>query len=258
MPIIISESDILSSIDNPNSPTSDQLHSNFFSIMDRQYPDKNKPLAGRRKRKTKGTVLYVCRLCSKWTHGHRATVVQHIKNYHAAQLRPPPPHSPILLNQSSLPARFASIPTPDGLRQVFCPQAYNEAVIGLLTQRRAPFSAFEWEELKVLACNPTIGDPLMTSRRPAEKEFGEFGFSGYPLSDLKATPQRREASDIGRHSLPINDSKYDICPSEDRFQRQPLIPFRGAIPHATTLDYGLRLAYWGLRTYIRTFMELIM
>ncbi|KAI7772009.1 hypothetical protein LZL87_011702 [Fusarium oxysporum] len=38
---------------------------------------------------------------------------------------------------------FASIPTPDSLRQVFNRQAYNEAVLGLLTRQRAPFSAVE-------------------------------------------------------------------------------------------------------------------
>ncbi|KAK7571328.1 hypothetical protein V3481_018544 [Fusarium oxysporum f. sp. vasinfectum] len=170
-----SESDILSSIGDSNSQTSDQLPSNFFSIMDRQYPDKNKPLAAGRKRKTKGTVLYVCRLCPKWSHGHRATAVQHIKNRHAAQLRPPPSPSPISSNQRSLPAMFASIPTPDSLRQVFNRQAYNEAVIGLLTQRRAPFSAVEWNELKdlALACNPTIGDQLITSRRQAMRHIAE-------------------------------------------------------------------------------------
>ncbi|KAG7407990.1 putative AC transposase [Fusarium oxysporum f. sp. raphani] len=70
---------------------------------------------------------------------------------------------------------FASIPTPDSLRQVFNRQAYNEAVIGLLTQRRAPFSAVEWNELKdlALACNPTIGDQLITSRRQAMRHIAE-------------------------------------------------------------------------------------
>jgi hypothetical protein len=170
-----SESDILSSIGDSNSQTSDQLPSSFFSIMDRQYPDKNKPLAAGRKRKTKGTVLYVCRLCPKWSHRHRETAAHHIKNGHAAQLRPLPPPSPISSNQRSLPAMFASIPTPDNLRQVFNQQAYNEAVIGLLTQRRAPSSAFEWNELKdlALACNPTIGDQLNTSRRQAMRHVAE-------------------------------------------------------------------------------------
>ncbi|KAJ3453361.1 hypothetical protein MRS44_017608 [Fusarium solani] len=70
---------------------------------------------------------------------------------------------------------FASIPTPDSLRQVFSRQAYNEAVIGLLTQRRALFSTVEWNELKdlALACNPTIGDQLITSRRQAMRHIAE-------------------------------------------------------------------------------------
>lgn len=136
-----SESDILSSIGDSNSQTSNQLPSNFFSIIDRQYPDKNKPVAAGRKRKTKGIMLYMCRSCPKWSHGHRAIAIQHIKNRLTPQLRPPLPPSPISSNQRSLPSIFASIPTPNSLRQVFNRQAYNEAVIGLLILRRAPFSA---------------------------------------------------------------------------------------------------------------------
>jgi hypothetical protein len=143
--------------------------------MDRQYPVKSRPLAAGRKRKTKGTVLYVFRLCPEWSHGHRSTAAQHIKNRHAAQPRPPPPPSPISSNQRSLPTMFTSIPTSDSLRQVFNRQAYNEPVIGLLTRRRAPFSAVEWNELKdlALACNPAIGDQSITSRRQAMRHISE-------------------------------------------------------------------------------------
>jgi hypothetical protein len=39
--------------------------------------------------------------------------------------------------------------------------------VGLLTRRRLPLTAVEWNELKdlALACNPAIGDLLITSRR---------------------------------------------------------------------------------------------
>ncbi|KAK2686790.1 hypothetical protein QWA68_014948 [Fusarium oxysporum] len=84
---------------------------------------------------------------------------------------------------------FAPIPTPDSLRQVFNRQAYNEAVMGLLTQRRAPFSAVEWNELKdlALACNPTIGDHLITSRRQAMRHIAEnHVFYGDQIKDKLA------------------------------------------------------------------------
>jgi hypothetical protein len=56
-----------------------------------------------------------------------------------------------------------------GLRNAFNAQRYSEAVVGLLTRRRVPFSAVEWEEMKglALACNPAIEDLLITSRRRA-------------------------------------------------------------------------------------------
>lgn len=167
--MMASESDILSSNGDYIPQSGDQLPSNFLSIMDRQHPDKEKPLAAGRKRKTKGAVLYVCRLCPKWSHGHRATAVLHIESHHNAQFQPPPSPSQISSSQRTLPAMFASIPTSDNLRQTFNRRAYNEAVIGLLTRRRAPFSAVEWNEWKdlALACNPAIEDLLITPRRTA-------------------------------------------------------------------------------------------
>ncbi|RKK14070.1 hypothetical protein BFJ66_g18083, partial [Fusarium oxysporum f. sp. cepae] len=55
----------------------------------------------------------------------------------------------------------------DALRNAFNPQAYQEALISILTRRRVPFSAIEWDEFKqlALACNPYIKDSLITSQR---------------------------------------------------------------------------------------------
>jgi hypothetical protein len=57
------------------------------------------------------------------------------------------------------------------LRNVFNAQQYTDAVLGLLTRRRVPFSAVEWDEMKslALACNPAIEDCLITNRRRAHK-----------------------------------------------------------------------------------------
>jgi hypothetical protein len=57
----------------------------------------------------------------------------------------------------------------DAMRNAFDPQRYREAIVGLLTRRRVPFSAVEWDEMRelALACNPHISDKLITSRRKA-------------------------------------------------------------------------------------------
>jgi len=64
---------------------------------------------------------------------------------------------------------FTPVISQSGLRNTFNQQAYREAIIGLLTRRRMPFSAVEWSEMKdlALACNPAIEDLLITSRRTA-------------------------------------------------------------------------------------------
>jgi hypothetical protein len=62
---------------------------------------------------------------------------------------------------------------PSFLRNAFNRQGYIEAIIGLLTRRRVAFSAVEWDELKglALACNPSIEDLLITSRRTAMRHI---------------------------------------------------------------------------------------
>ncbi len=62
---------------------------------------------------------------------------------------------------------FTPMISQNGLRNSFNQQTYREAIISLLTQRRMPFSAVEWSEMKdlALACNPAIKDLLITSRR---------------------------------------------------------------------------------------------
>ncbi|KID86969.1 Ribonuclease H-like protein, partial [Metarhizium majus ARSEF 297] len=64
---------------------------------------------------------------------------------------------------------FVPITSQNSLRNSFNQQAYREAIVGLLTRRRMPFSAVEWSEMKdlALACNPAVEDLLITSRRTA-------------------------------------------------------------------------------------------
>ncbi|KID81012.1 Ribonuclease H-like protein [Metarhizium guizhouense ARSEF 977] len=64
---------------------------------------------------------------------------------------------------------IVSRPSQAALRNCFNKQAYIEAVVGLLTRRRLPFSAVEYSELRdlALACNPAVGDLLITNRKQA-------------------------------------------------------------------------------------------
>lgn len=60
-------------------------------------------------------------------------------------------------------------PSQAALRNSFNKQAYIEAVVGLLTRRRLPFSTVDYSELRdlCLACNPAIGDLLISTRKQA-------------------------------------------------------------------------------------------
>lgn len=156
-----SESSLSSSITSSTTPN--QLPLNFYTIMDQQYPEANAPLPASRKRKSRGPVSYACRLCPSWRHGHRATAANHVRSHHSTAFQSSP------ANQRSISTMFAPVASPDALRQSFSRQAYNEAIVSLLTRRRVPFSAVEWDEMKALAlaCNPAISDQLITSRRTA-------------------------------------------------------------------------------------------
>jgi hypothetical protein len=81
---------------------------------------------------------------------------------------------------------FADIRASDTtLRNAFNQQQYDEAIVGLLTRRRVPFSAVEWGELKdiALACNPAIKDCLITSRRRVMAIIGaNYGLYYTPLN----------------------------------------------------------------------------
>ena len=71
----------------------------------------------------------------------------------------------------SLDPYVTRTPSESTARNLFQPQRYQDAILGLLTRRRIPFSALVWDELKelALACNPAIADLLITSRYKAMK-----------------------------------------------------------------------------------------
>lgn len=113
-----------------------------------------------RKRKSNGAVLYTCTRCPSWSHGNRRAANDHVGRKHAVDGQSPG-------FQRSISSMLPPMASPDVLRTSFNQQRYKEAIVGLLTRRRVPFSAVEWSELRdlALACNPAIEDLLITSRR---------------------------------------------------------------------------------------------
>ncbi|KAF5721631.1 ribonuclease H [Fusarium mundagurra] len=150
-------SSIIGATENP--PDVNGLPSNFLSIM-----DITKDRSNTRGRKTGGRTIYTCTACGDKRYDHKANAANHIRNNHPVASRST---RSVSGTQRSISAHFRPVASEDALRNAFNPQAYQEALISILTRRRVPFSAIEWDEFKqlALACNPYIKDSLITSRR---------------------------------------------------------------------------------------------
>lgn len=112
---------------------------------------------------------FTCRRCNSWTTPHRTNAIKHVISLHPLPLGSPPSPTATTALQRDISSMFTPVISQNGLRNTFNQQAYREAIVGLLTRRRMPFSAVEWNEMKdlALACNPAIEDLLITSRRTA-------------------------------------------------------------------------------------------
>jgi hypothetical protein len=141
---------------------------NFHSIIRTELIGASTTVLPGRKRRSKGTTHYYCTICLDWPGtSHVRHAHDHVYSFHplsnASSASMPTQAQPFL---SSMWSPTAS---PDAMRNTFDMQRYKEALVGLLTRRRLPFSAVEWPEWAelTLACNPHIGDRLITSRRTA-------------------------------------------------------------------------------------------
>ena len=139
----------------------------FDACMRKTYPDaptdKLIRLPANRKCKTKGKYIHVCQICRDWSNSNRAIASVHIEKNHTQYLTIRQPYQP------TISSFFPAINASTVLRNGFDKRRYNEALVGLFTRRRVPFSMIEWEEFKelCLACNPDIEDLLISSRRQA-------------------------------------------------------------------------------------------
>ena len=153
----------------PYSPFSDPPF-DFDACMRKTYPHapthKFAPLPQGRKRHTKGLCIYKCLLCkSPWSSGNRNHAQAHLSSIHAHTTRRDP-------KQSTITSSFEAMNPSALLRRSFDKQGYKDALVGLLTRRRVPFSFIEWDEVRqlILAANPEVGDLLISSRRQALRE----------------------------------------------------------------------------------------
>ncbi|KAH7471703.1 hypothetical protein FOMA001_g13695 [Fusarium oxysporum f. sp. matthiolae] len=137
---------------SPISSTSAQLTAierlgwDFYSFFRVEYPEKNKTQTGR-VRKSYGRREYQLIQANETSQNSQQSTQPPIDSYMTFQ------------------------PSDSALRNVFNAQRYTEAIVGLLTRRRVPFSSVTWDEMKslALACNPAIEDCLITSRDQAMK-----------------------------------------------------------------------------------------
>ena len=159
-------SSVLSANASLISTRSTPAHFDAIIRIDRVEATRERP-DGSLKRRSAGTALFICMRCSSWSSPHRTNAVKHVLSKHPVPSTSTrsTPSTPII--QQEITSLFAPQTSANGLRNAFNQQAYREAIVGLLTRRKMPFSAVEWSEMKdlALACNPAIGNLLITSRR---------------------------------------------------------------------------------------------
>ncbi|RKK99098.1 hypothetical protein BFJ70_g17533 [Fusarium oxysporum] len=179
---------------SPISSTSAQLTAierlgwDFHSFFRVEYPEKNKTQIGR-VRKSYGRREYVCLHCStRWSNGYTSNAITHAQNRHRQLIQAnETSQNSQQSTQPSIDSYITFQPSDSALRNVFNAQRYIEAIVGLLTRRRVPFSSVTWDEMKslALACNPAIEDCLITSRDQAMKIINaNYGLYASQLRDL--------------------------------------------------------------------------
>ena len=175
-------SDVSSIFEAPESlPDVNGLPPNFLFIM-----DITKDRSDTRRRKAGGKAIYTCTVCRDKRYDHKANAANHVRNNHPGGASTASASG----TQRSISAHFRPIASEDALRNAFNPQAYQEALISILTRRRVPFSAIEWGEFKqlALACNPYIKDSLITSRRTMVRHIAaNYDFYSSEIKDSLAT-----------------------------------------------------------------------
>jgi hypothetical protein len=150
----------LSSDVAPSSSASNpiKLPSNFWDVMERR-------TVPSQKRGSQGTQEFICMMHPQWgPQTSKSNASYHCRTQHPLsqqQLRQQ------RLNDADTSLSRGLLPSTAALHRTFDREAYKEAVVGLLTRRRLPFSSVEWPEMQalLLAANPESGHFLIKSRR---------------------------------------------------------------------------------------------
>lgn len=178
IPLLVLSALIMSSI--YLSKSKDSI--NFKELFRTKYPSSSTPFLGKR---SKGRRVYVCLHCPL-EFKIPSNAVFHARTKHSELVRELEDagegwvdamdsqlssSTPGLGHQQSMSSFVSKTASTSSLRNVFNAQRYHEAVVGLLTKRRVPFSSVEWSEMEelALACNPSIKDCLITTRYKAMK-----------------------------------------------------------------------------------------
>jgi hypothetical protein len=159
-----------------SSPSASTLSWDFDAYFRTEYPNpppppsKNRAATSSNTRNTTGSRVYVCLRCippRSWTNKYKRNCIYHVENKHIKKRRHTEESIPS--SQQSISSYAIAYPSRSSLVNAFNQQSYRDAIIGLLTRRRIPFSAVEWSEMQdlAIACNPAIKDHLITSRRTA-------------------------------------------------------------------------------------------
>lgn len=160
------------------SPSPQSQQSAFESIFRISFPDKTSVLG---KRKSTGNRQYECLICEdpSWKNRKRDNAMNHAIKAHPTYMSGTKcisfdaASSEVSSVRPTIDSFFSSRPSDISLRAVFSRQRYTEAIVGLLTRRRLPFSMMTWDEMceVILAANPTIEDMLLKSRYVAMKHI---------------------------------------------------------------------------------------
>ena len=181
---------------------------NFKAHFRTEYPNATNMVT----KKGRGHRVYVCLHCpDRWESSYTSNALNHARNRHQQEINTD--RDPLTGNylgipntQNSMSLYVTSIASSSSLRNVFNTQQYNEAIVGLLTRRRIPFSAVEWDEIKnlALACNPVIEDCLITNRRGAMRIID----ANYELYTGQLKEQLQESQSIIHLSTDLWISPY--------------------------------------------------
>jgi hypothetical protein len=158
---------ILPTASAPSAP----LH--FDAVIRTEYVESTEETHTGRKRQKRSKIQYTCTICPSWDSHHRTNAIKHVNSRHPVSISSAQSSRTTPASTRDISTIFTPISSRNGLRNGFNQHAYKEAIIGLLTRRRMPFSAVEWSEMKdlALACNPAIEDLLITSRRSAVRHI---------------------------------------------------------------------------------------